>query len=388
MRLESEAGLDISVLEAVLACGQVEARLALARQLASLVADPETAAVERDQVVPVLLKLATDTDALVRETLADELSTVEALNQDVIFALIADVDEIALPFLAATPALNAWHMQAILRVGDEARQKTIAARRDIGGEAVSFLIRAGVAPAVAALLRNQKVKLKPQELQHIYSRFSNAPEVVDLLLARSDLPLDVRIVQARRAAVRMRQMMAERGWMPANDANDLVSDAEEGAVLQVLKQCGTDERANAMMFLAAQNMLTPSLVVRAACLGDMDVVASAIGHLSGQPAARVVALIHTRGGVGVRSMLSRSMLPEGCSAVIACACDVSAQAKAEDIRLDPDNFGRRLLEVLMLQFGAIGQREQAKLMDYVGRFADDKVRKIARRLKADMLRAA
>jgi hypothetical protein len=41
-----------------------------------------------------------------------------------------------------------------------------------------------------------------------------------------------------------------------------------------------------------------------------------------------------------------------------------------------------------LQFGALGSRDQAKLMDYVGRFADDKVRKIARKLKSDMLRAA
>ena len=68
--------------------------------------------------------------------------------------------------------------------------------------------------------------------------------------------------------------------------------------------------------------------------------------------------------------------------------DVAAQAREEDVRLDADNFGRRLLEELMLQYGTLGARDQAKLMDYVGRFADDKVRKIARKLKADMLRAA
>jgi Uncharacterised protein conserved in bacteria (DUF2336) len=183
-------------------------------------------------------------------------------------------------------------------------------------------------------------------------------------------------------------LMAERGWMPANDANDLVADAEEGAVLNVMKHAQAAERAQAIQFLAAQNMLTPSLIVRAACLGDTEIVAVALGHLSGQQADRVHALMLARGGVGIKSILNRSMLPVGCHAIIFSAADVASQLAEEDVELDADNFGRRLLEVLMLQFGGLGARDQAKLMDYVSRFADDKVRKIARQLKSDMLRAA
>jgi uncharacterized protein (DUF2336 family) len=388
MRLETETGLDVSVLEAVLDCGQSEARQALARQLSSLIADPDTSALERDQVVPVLLKLSTDMDRNVRQVLADELSTVGNLHQDLIFSVIADEDEIALPFLAMTPALNSWHMQAILRIGDEGRQRTVAARADISADAVSFIVRAGSAIAVTALLRNKKANLKPQDLHQIFARLGQSGDVVELLLLRDNLPLDIRITQAKRSAVRMRQLMAERGWMPANDANDLVADAEEGAVLQVLNQASDAERTYGIQFLASQNMLTPSLIVRAACLGDMQNVAAALGHLSGQQVERVYAIMQTRGGQGIRSLLSRSMLPVGCHAIISCAADVSAQMREEDIVLDADNFGRRLLEVLMLQFGAAGPRDQAKLMDYVGRFADEKVRKIARKLKSDMLRAA
>jgi uncharacterized protein (DUF2336 family) len=388
MRLESEAGLDVTVLEAVLECGQSEARQALARQLSALIADPETSSVEKEQVIPVLMKLSTDLDRRVREVLAEELSTVENLHQDLIFSVIADEDAIALPFLATTPALNSWHMQAILRVGDDGRQKTVATRPDISADAVSFIVRAGSAVAVATLLRNKKAQLNGHDLHQIFARLGQSGDVVDMLLARADLPLDIRITQAKRAAVRMRQMMAERGWMPANDANDLVADAEEGAVLQVLKQATADERANGIQFLAGQNMLTPSLIVRAACLGEMEVVAAALGHLAGQQQERVHGLMKTRGGVGIRSILNRSMLPSGCHAIITAAADVAMQMQDEDVQLEADNFGRRLLEVLMLQFGATGPRDQAKLMDYVGRFADEKVRKIARKLKSDMLRAA
>jgi uncharacterized protein (DUF2336 family) len=388
MRLETEAGLDVTVLEAVLECGQAEARQALARQLVALVADPDTAAIERDQVVPILMKLAVDVERTVRVVLVDELSSVENLNQDLIFAVIADEDAIALPFLATTPSLNSWHMQAILRVGDEARQRTVASRADISVEAVAFIVRAGSTTAVAALLNNAKAKLSPADLNQIYTRLGQSGDVVDRLLERENLPIDIRITQAKRAAVRMRQLMAERGWMPANDANDLVADAEEGAVMHVLKQAAMAERSFGMQFLASQNMLTPSLIVRAACLGHIDVVAAALGHLSGQLPERVYDQMVIRGAAGVKSMLNRSMLPTGCHAIISCASEVAAQAREEDVRLNADNFGRRLLEVLMLQFGGLGVRDQAKLMDYVGRFADDKVRKIAKKLKSDMLRAA
>jgi uncharacterized protein (DUF2336 family) len=388
MRAEAEQGLDVTVFEAVLQCDKAEARQVLARQLAGLAADAETSALEQEQILPILLKLAADTERKVRGALVGELLAAERLPDDLIFAIIADEDRHALAFLASSPALNAWHMQAILRVGDEGRQKTIASRADLSAEAVLYVVRAGTAAAVAALLNNAHVELRPQDLHLIYGRLPQAPDVVERLLARADLPLDIRITQARRAAVRMRQMMAERGWMPANDANEVVADAEEGAVLQVLRNATDDERSFAMQFLASQNMLTPSLIVRAACLGDVAVVASALGHLGGQKADRVVSLMLSRGGSAMKSLLNRSMLPTACHAIIACASDVAAQARMEDVVLDADGFGRRLLEVLMMQFGALAPRDQAKLMDYVGRFADDKVRKIAKKLKTDILRAA
>ncbi len=388
MRLESEVGLDVSVLEAVLACGDAEARMTLARQLAALVAGPESPQIERDQVVPILLKITTDSDPVVRRVLAVELANIKNLHADLIFSIIADEDAIALPFLLQTPALNAWHMQAILRVGDDGRQAAVARRKDLTPDAVAYIVKAATAAAVIALLENRAVKLEAVDVRQIYQRLGKAGDVVEKLLARPDLPLDIRILQAKRAAVRMRQMMAERNWMPANDASELVADAEEVAILNVLAEASEHERREAMNFLATQNMLTPSLIVRAACLGEMQIVSAALSHLTGQSAARIHELIATRGASGIKSLVGRSGLPGPCHALLAAASEVENEARNEGINLDPDAFGRRLLETLMMQFGALPLKDQAKHIEFVGRFGDDKVRKIARKLKADMLRAA
>jgi uncharacterized protein (DUF2336 family) len=388
MRLESSAGLDVTVLEAVLECGKPDARVALARQLAMFLADPDTPRVELDQVVPVVLKITTDSDKQVRRVLADELVSLPRLDQDIIFSVLADENDIAIPFLVKTPALNAWHMLAVLKIGDDARQSAIARRGDLTAEAQAYILKAGAAAAVVALLDNGKVKLSADDLHKIYARFNQVGDVVERLLARPDLPIDLRITQAKRAAVRLRQMMAERGWLPANDAADIVADAEEGAVLKLLSEAQGPERTSAFSFLVAQNMLTPSLIIRASCLGEIPVVASALGHLTGTTGARVLDIAGSKGASGMRTIVNRSGLPITCFAVIAGACEVYLGAKDEGVKLDADNFGRRLLETLMTRFGGLPSKDQARQIEYIGRFADEPVRKIARKLRSDMLRAA
>jgi hypothetical protein len=60
----------------------------------------------------------------------------------------------------------------------------------------------------------------------------------------------------------------------------------------------------------------------------------------------------------------------------------------EGIELDPEAFGRRLIEILMTQYEDMPVKDRAKHLEFIGRFAEDRVRIIAQRLKADILRAA
>ena len=99
-------------------------------------------------------------------------------------------------------------------------------------------------------------------------------------------------------------------------------------------------------------------------------------------------MAQSKGATGLRPLVNRSGLPVTCLSVLAAAFEVHHGAKAEGVDLGSEQFGRRLLEVLMVRFGGMSAKDQARLIDYVGRFADDQVRKIARKLRSDMLRAA
>jgi uncharacterized protein (DUF2336 family) len=186
----------------------------------------------------------------------------------------------------------------------------------------------------------------------------------------------------------MHQLMAERGWVPANDAAELVADAEETAVLRILVEADPAELVRVVGFLVSKAMLTPSIVVRAACLGEMRVVELSLAELAGVPAARARDGMAGRGLGGFKTLFGKSGLPQSCRGILQAACDVARDEREEGIGLDAEDFGRRLIEALMTRYETMPLKERARSLELVGRFAQDRVRLIARRLKADIVRAA
>jgi uncharacterized protein (DUF2336 family) len=388
MRSEPKPGLDTSIFLDVIENGDAMARTRLAVQLAALMCAEDTSKADSAQVVPVVLKLSVDPVKEVRRTLANGLVGLVSLHADILFSITADDDDVALPFLAATPALNHWHMLAVLRVGDVARQETVVLRSDLSKESLAYAVKSAPLEVCLRLFENHALHLDDREYHTLYTRFGQAPEMVELLLGRQNLPLDIRILQAKRASNRMQQLMAERGWMADNDASELVADAEETAILRILVEASNEELARAIPFLVSKKMLTPSIILRAAAIGEMKIVQWSLAHLSGMGLARAHELMLGRGFMGLKSLHSKSGLPQSCYGLLMAACDVMKDANEEGLPLDPENFGRRLIEALMTRYENMQSAERSKNLEFVGRFAEDRVRKIAKRLRADMVRAA
>ena len=385
---ESSLGLDTSVFLDVIENGDAAQRVQLAGQLAAFLANDETSELERWQIVPVALKLVVDPVTDVRRAFAEGVTDVASLHADILFSIISDDDDIALPFLSATPALGHWHMLAVLRVGDEARQACVALRPDLSEEARDHIIKSSPLPVNLLLFENSSVVFSGEDYHLLYKRFGHAGDMVDKLLACTDLPLDIRITQAKRVSNRMHQLMAERGWLPANDAADLVADAEETAVLRILTEAPDDELGALVTFLVGKSMLTPSIIVRAACLGEMHVVEFALAHLAGVPVRRAAELMRGKGLTGFKGLHAKAGLPASCYWIIQAACDVALDEEEEGITLIAEDFGRRIIEALMTRYEALPVKERTRHLEYVARFAADRARIIAKRLKADLVRAA
>lgn len=382
------AGLDTAVFDAVIETGDPTACRRLAVELADFLADPASPEVERRAVVPAVLKLAGFPDKGLRRELAARLGQCATLHADIVFTLAAAEDEIALPFLAATPALDAWRMLAILQVGDAARQITLARRGDIHPEAVTAIAGRGCSGAVAALLDNPACRPRPSDYRRIYERFVDDAEIVERLLERPDLPPELRILHARQAAARVEELLATRGWMAPGDAEAFLAEAEETAILRILETSEPRHLDRLMAFLSSKDMLHASLILRAACRGRMGLVEQAVAWLSSVPRKRVHALMAGQGSMALKAVFGAAGLPMTSFPVFRAAVEAWRRTGPSAVTMTPEEFGRHVVESLMTGFPDMPGSERAAQLELVSRFTEGRTRELAHRLRDKVAEAA
>jgi hypothetical protein len=91
---------------------------------------------------------------------------------------------------------------------------------------------------------------------------------------------------------------------------------------------------------------------------------------------------------GIRAILRRAGLPEACHPILRAAMAVERDAVDQELEMDGEEFGRQLITTMMIEFHALPDRERARQLDHVGRFAEEPVKLLARRIKADFAKAA
>jgi uncharacterized protein (DUF2336 family) len=381
---DNPTGLDPQIFDDVLMRGGADARKELARQLSAFIADNDQPSDQRDAVTARLVKLATDPVSEVRHCVAQHLSSVTPLVAELIFTIIADEDEIALPFLAASPALDLPKMMAVLKVGDEARQMQIAARKDLFEACADHIIEQTDSAVCAALLENPAFEPSDGDYRALYRRFCNEPQIVDRLLARDDVPLDIRILQAKRASSRL-QKHFDCTALAIEDPAHLIADAEESATLQVLAQAYEAELDAAISFLLKKDMLTPSLILRAAVAGEIRVVERALAQLSGVPLKRVRGLIYQHGSL--KSVFGRCSLPPACMHLIQAAIEVEREIRRSHLQVSSDGFGTRVVETIMTGFASLSMDDKLNLLAHVENFGTERPRAMAEKLKLSLRRS-
>jgi len=385
--MTGQPGLDVSIFDTIVETGDAQARMQLAVELARLTGDPQAPENERECVVPTVLKLAADPVKEVRRVLAEILASASDLHGDILFSIIADEDDIALPFLAATPALDPWKMRSIARVGDATRQVTLAGRPDLTDDVIQEMATQADLTACLALFDNAACTLSERNCRILYARFGRVQEIIDRLLALDTLPLDIRIMQAKRASNQVHQLMAERGWVPANDAADMVADAEERAILQILDGANETELPPLIRFMTSRSMLTASIIMRSACAGHLRIVEAAMAHLANATPVRTQDALFG-GASGFNSLYRSSGLPQTCIGLIRAAGQVERELRNAKHSLSTENFARRLIEQVMTGEAGMAPAERAKYLDFIGRYSSERIRVIALRLREGLVTAA
>jgi uncharacterized protein (DUF2336 family) len=377
---DDTGSLDTALFEAVIEHGTAGERRELGLQLAALLGAAEASESDRAAVVPAVVALGADPDPANRAELAGALMGLEALDDEIVFAIIAAEEDIAGAFITGTKALDRSRMLAIIEVGDEARQCALAGREDLPRDIVMALIEGACMAAVGTLIDNGRVALRPSDFKRIYLRFGNDPAMVNRLLEIAALPAEIRLLEVRRTAQRLHQLVRERRWM-AGEVEEKINEIEERALLRILLEVEDQALERLISFMSSRDMLTPSIILRAACSGHMRIVEQALAWLAAMPGKNV-------NRKSLKALHAAARLPDDCYPVMRAAVAVAAEARGESEWPSEELFGRRVVEAILTGQEGVAPLQGSKMLDLVGQFADDRTRALANRLKAGLTAVA
>lgn len=380
--------LDIGYLLDVARDPEIYTRSKLTTQLTEFIADPETCESDIKAITPVLLVLADDKSGIVRRTLLSGIRDLPNAPVDVVFALVADENDIATEILRSSPALHDHELIAVIRICDEVRRMAIAERDKLMPPVSRALIELGSQDVSETLLNNTGARIDAAGYEAIMRRHGVSEGLEALLLKRRDLPPLLAIGLVDTVSDRLQSLASGKKWLRADKAAEVIRDAKEDGVIKIIARTDITENRNVVRGLMAQDKLTPSLVLRAACIGKMDFVEESLALLAKMPPAMVHSLMFGRGAMGLKALYFKAGLPGVMYSAVRVAVDVYLELRHDMDVSDESRFGRRMIERILTQYEEFSDDDKKYLLAMLRRYAGRETRPLVDQVLNDIARAA
>jgi len=319
---------------------------------------------DRAYAAEILDLMARDAAGMVRRALATTLQNSPRLPREIALKLARDIDEVAIPVLARSPALSEDDLLALLEAAPPIRQAAVASRPDVPERVCAVLAEKGEPPAVQILCENEGARLSEPVLDRLLDRFSEDDSIKGALIDRSVLPVRIaeRLVSLTTGEIFDR--LVNRHELSAQLAIEIANGARERATLDLVEQAGlSSDPERFVQQLNLNGRLNPSLIMRGLCLGHMQFVEYALAELAGVPRSKAWLMIHDAGALGLKTIIERAGLPAGLYPAFRLALEVYHQTETEGGLLGRERFRRRLLERILTRFQAIPRADLDYLLE-------------------------
>lgn len=326
----------------------------------------------------ILEMLAADTAELVRKALAVTLRNSPKLPRDLALQLARDVDAVSTPILKNSPVLTDEDLVEIVLAGSPEKQLAIAERETLGEGLTEVIALYAAKPAVEVLAANEGAAFSDDAYSGLMTRFAQDDDVKAALISRSKLPLHVTEKLVAIVTGELFDRLVNTHELPPQLAIEIASGTRERATLDLVEQAGlTGDPGRFVQQLHLNGRLTPSLVMRALCLGHITVVEHALAELAGVPHSKAWLMIHDAGTLGLKTVFERAGMPPGMFTAFRLAVNIYHGTEMDGAPGDKDRFRQRMVERVLTQFQAIPRVDLEYLLDKLNALDDVRQRQPA-----------
>jgi uncharacterized protein (DUF2336 family) len=360
---EKKTGLSAREVAALLDNPLAEQRAAVFGQIAVEMDSNRLSQQEMQLALDIMRAMAADAELLVRRAVAESMKTSRHLPHDVALRLAGDDAAVAVPILESASVLSDDDLISILAAGNGAKQVAIARRPQVSATLAAAIVDTGNAAAVTTLVSNEGAELNEPLLRKTLDHFGQFETVKAAMVHRQQLPVTIAERLVSLVSEKLKLALATRHRLPGNVATDIILDARERATVALLSDApsGADTRALVQQ-LHANGRLTPSLLLRTLCSGDIEFVEEAMAEIAGTSAEKASILIHDAGRLGLRALYQRCSFPETLYPAFRVAIDVLRETRLDGEPHDRERFARRVIERILTQYHDLDASELEYLL--------------------------
>ena len=328
-----------------------EVRAETTAKIASQFTTEALSPAERKIAEDIFRKLVKDVELRVREALASHLKNSPELPHDVAMALAKDVDSVSLPMIKFSEVLTDEDLIEIVRDQGAAKQVAVAQRPSVSPRVADALVDTGNDKAVARLVANDGAKLTEKLLGRVMDEYEASDAVSDSLARRPNMPAAVSAQLVEKLSERLQDFLLSKHDVSPDVASNLILQARERATMSLVDYGSTDaELDNLIEQLMRKDRLTPSLLLRSICMGDVNFFERAIGRLADLPLQNARILIHDQGSLGLESIYMKADLPKRLFPAFRAGIELVRETDYDGGANDRSRFIERMLERILTQF--------------------------------------
>jgi uncharacterized protein (DUF2336 family) len=348
-----------------------EVRAETAAKVAEAFEQGALSASERALAEQIFRVMVQDAEIKVRESLASHLKSSANLPHDIAVRMAKDVEQVALPVLEFSKVLSDADLIEIVRSSNAEKQTAVARRAEVSGVVANALIDHGKSSGVvAALAANKGAALGDIEMKKILDKHGSDVLVTNSLVSRPNLPLALseRIVNIVSAG--LQDYLVQSHYMSDEMAADLVLSAREKATIMLLPAgIKTADVIDFAQQLHRAGRLSPTLLLRALCSGDIAFFEAAMSVLSGVPIINARLLIHDQGALGMQSIYQYAHLPLDLFPAFRAAFDVARDMDYDGGDRDRQRFAAKVIERVLTRLEQLDQRNADYLLNRLQQLA-------------------
>ena len=296
-----------------------------------------------EEIFQIMVK---DAEVRVREALAKNLQSAPNLPRELATRLAGDIsDSVALPIIKFSEVLTDEDLVEIVRTQPESRQVAVAERPAVSEVVSEAIVEHGAEEAVVSLVSNENAEISDTTLEKVVDKHGDIERVQNPLVHRAKLPVNVAEKLVSKISDELKNYLVANHDLPEHLATDIILQTRERATIGLVSSgASEDELVSLVNQLRRSGRLTPSIILRSLCVGDLPFFEVAVSMLADVPIGNARILIHDDGELGFKSLYNKAGLPKQLYVAFRSAVDLNVGAEAERTDDDPEVIMRRMLE--------------------------------------------